>query len=71
MNIRHNDKEIEQLTHSWPQYDEEQIEDVVAVLRSGKVNAWTGNKVREFEAGIRGTARPPACDRACQRDRCA
>ncbi|MCT7376920.1 DegT/DnrJ/EryC1/StrS family aminotransferase [Chelativorans salis] len=34
----------------WPHYDEEQIEDVVAVLRSGKVNAWTGGKVAEFEA---------------------
>jgi dTDP-4-amino-4,6-dideoxygalactose transaminase len=33
----------------WPHYDEEQIEDVVAVLRSGKVNAWTGNKVGAFE----------------------
>jgi dTDP-4-amino-4,6-dideoxygalactose transaminase len=36
--------------HRWPFYDEEQIGDAVAVLRSGKVNAWTGNKVREFEA---------------------
>ncbi|WP_425482665.1 DegT/DnrJ/EryC1/StrS family aminotransferase [Chelativorans xinjiangense] len=34
----------------WPHYDEEQIEDVMAVLRSGKVNAWTGGKVTEFEA---------------------
>ena len=33
----------------WPQYDEQQIEDVLAVLRSGKVNAWTGSKVRSFE----------------------
>ncbi|MCF3641814.1 DegT/DnrJ/EryC1/StrS aminotransferase family protein [Rhizobium sp. TRM95111] len=33
----------------WPVYDEEQIADVVAVLRSGKVNAWTGPHVREFE----------------------
>lgn len=33
----------------WPHYDEEQIEDVVAVLRSGKVNAWTGSKVGAFE----------------------
>src|SRR5262245_26631895 len=50
MNIRHDSKEIEQTTtYTWPQYDEEQIRDVVAVLRSGKVNAWTGNKVREFE----------------------
>ncbi|MEJ1157411.1 DegT/DnrJ/EryC1/StrS family aminotransferase [Prosthecomicrobium sp. N25] len=34
----------------WPTYDEEQIADVVAVLRSGAVNAWTGPHVRDFEA---------------------
>ncbi|PDT46731.1 DegT/DnrJ/EryC1/StrS family aminotransferase [Sinorhizobium fredii] len=33
----------------WPIYDEEQIEDVVSVLRSGEVNAWTGPHVRNFE----------------------
>lgn len=34
---------------SWPVYDEEQIADVVSVLRSGKVNAWTGPHVGNFE----------------------
>ncbi|SDA92817.1 DegT/DnrJ/EryC1/StrS aminotransferase family protein [Sinorhizobium sp. NFACC03] len=34
----------------WPFYDEPQIERVVAVLRSGEVNAWTGRHVRDFEA---------------------
>jgi dTDP-4-amino-4,6-dideoxygalactose transaminase len=34
----------------WPVYDEEQIEDVVSILRSGEVNAWTGPHVRDFEA---------------------
>ncbi|WP_018011462.1 DegT/DnrJ/EryC1/StrS aminotransferase family protein [Sinorhizobium medicae] len=34
----------------WPVYDEEQIEDVVSILRSGEVNAWTGPHVRNFEA---------------------
>lgn len=33
----------------WPVYDEQQIEDVAAVLRSGEVNAWTGPYVRTFE----------------------
>ncbi len=33
----------------WPQFDDAQIEAVVSVLRSGKVNAWTGTKVAEFE----------------------
>ncbi|KQX27815.1 MULTISPECIES: DegT/DnrJ/EryC1/StrS aminotransferase family protein [unclassified Ensifer] len=34
---------------TWPVYDEEQIADVAAVLRSGKVNAWTGPHVAAFE----------------------
>jgi dTDP-4-amino-4,6-dideoxygalactose transaminase len=33
----------------WPVYDEQQIEDVVNVLRSGQVNAWTGPYVGDFE----------------------
>lgn len=33
----------------WPIYDEEQIEEVVAVLRSSRVNAWTGEHVGRFE----------------------
>jgi dTDP-4-amino-4,6-dideoxygalactose transaminase len=33
----------------WPVYDDEQIEAVSDVLRSGKVNAWTGSHVSEFE----------------------
>lgn len=33
----------------WPIYDEEQIDEVVAVLRSSRVNAWTGEHVGRFE----------------------
>ncbi|MEA3364103.1 MAG: DegT/DnrJ/EryC1/StrS family aminotransferase [Candidatus Hydrogenedentes bacterium] len=33
----------------WPQFNEEAIKAVEEVLRSGKVNYWTGNKGREFE----------------------
>jgi dTDP-4-amino-4,6-dideoxygalactose transaminase len=33
----------------WPQFNEEAIKAVEQVLRSGKVNYWTGNKGREFE----------------------
>jgi dTDP-4-amino-4,6-dideoxygalactose transaminase len=33
----------------WPQFDEEAIRAVEAVLRSGKVNYWTGPKGMEFE----------------------
>lgn len=33
----------------WPQFDERAIEAVAAVLRSGKVNYWTGPKGMEFE----------------------
>ena len=33
----------------WPHYDEAQIDAVSAVLRSGKVNFWTGDICRQFE----------------------
>lgn len=33
----------------WPQFDEQAIRAVEAVLRSGKVNYWTGKKGMEFE----------------------
>jgi dTDP-4-amino-4,6-dideoxygalactose transaminase len=33
----------------WPQFDEKAIRSVEAVLRSGKVNYWTGRKGMEFE----------------------
>jgi dTDP-4-amino-4,6-dideoxygalactose transaminase len=33
----------------WPVYDEEQIDAVQRVLRSGKVNYWTGTEGRKFE----------------------
>ena len=33
----------------WPVFDEEQIEAVTAVLKSGRVNYWTGQECRLFE----------------------
>ncbi|MEQ3748557.1 MAG: DegT/DnrJ/EryC1/StrS family aminotransferase, partial [Celeribacter sp.] len=33
----------------WPVFDDEQIDAVAAVLRSGRVNAWTGPDVSAFE----------------------
>ncbi|WP_449414138.1 DegT/DnrJ/EryC1/StrS family aminotransferase [Pandoraea soli] len=33
----------------WPSYSEEEVEAVAAVLRSNKVNYWTGTESREFE----------------------
>lgn len=33
----------------WPEFAEDQIEAGIAVLRSGKVNYWTGEEGREFE----------------------
>lgn len=33
----------------WPTFDDEQIAAVVGVLRSGKVNYWTGDETRQFE----------------------
>ncbi len=37
---------------SWPHFDEMQIDAVVQVLRSGKVNAWTGPEVGQFETAF-------------------
>lgn len=34
---------------SWPQYDEDEIAAAAAVLRSGRVNYWTGEECRLFE----------------------
>lgn len=34
----------------WPAYSEEEVQTVAEVLRSGKVNQWTGETVRTFEA---------------------
>ncbi|MGD9854128.1 MAG: DegT/DnrJ/EryC1/StrS family aminotransferase [Planctomycetaceae bacterium] len=34
---------------SWPHYDDEQVAAVASVLRSGKVNYWTGEVTRKFE----------------------
>ena len=39
-------------TPPWPSYTEEEIDAVAAVLRSGKVNYWTGQITREFEAAF-------------------
>ena len=41
----------------WPCFDENAIHAVEAVLRSGKVNYWTGPKGMEFEEKIRCLAR--------------
>jgi dTDP-4-amino-4,6-dideoxygalactose transaminase len=35
--------------HRWPHFDEEQVAAAAAVLRSGKVNYWTGDEGRAFE----------------------
>ncbi|MFB2832726.1 DegT/DnrJ/EryC1/StrS family aminotransferase [Aeromonas jandaei] len=42
-------QDIHKVSYQWPYYDEQVIESVTDVLRSGKVNSWTGDKVREFE----------------------
>ncbi len=34
---------------TWPCYSEEEVEAVARVLRSGKVNYWTGDETRSFE----------------------
>lgn len=35
--------------HNWPYYSEKEIAAVSAILRSGKVNYWTGEECRQFE----------------------
>lgn len=35
---------------SWPSFGEDELEAAMAVLRSGKVNYWTGDEGRQFEA---------------------
>ena len=39
-------------TPPWPNYDEEEIEAVNQVLRSGKVNYWTGQVTKDFETAF-------------------
>jgi sugar O-acyltransferase (sialic acid O-acetyltransferase NeuD family) len=39
-----------QLFAPWPSFAEDEIEAALAVLRSGKVNYWTGDEGRQFEA---------------------
>ena len=39
-------------TAPWPDYTEEEVDAVAAVLRSGKVNYWTGQITSEFEAAF-------------------
>lgn len=37
---------------NWPSFDEDEIDAVVRVLRSGRVNRWTGEENRRFEAAF-------------------
>ena len=39
-------------TPPWPNYKEEEIEAVKKVLRSGKVNYWTGHVTKDFETAF-------------------
>ena len=42
-------KAVQNKLQSWPQFDEKAIKAVEEVLRSGKVNYWTGKRGMEFE----------------------
>ena len=37
------------IINNWPVYSQQEIDTVTKVLKSGKVNYWTGNESREFE----------------------
>ncbi len=47
--IQGGPKAVTNRLQPWPQFDEEAIRAVEKVLRSGKVNYWTGRKGMEFE----------------------
>lgn len=47
--IQGGTKAVQNKLIGWPQFDENAINSVVNVLRSGKVNYWTGRKGMEFE----------------------
>jgi dTDP-4-amino-4,6-dideoxygalactose transaminase len=47
--INGGDKAVTKSKIGWPNFDEKSIKAVEAVLRSGKVNYWTGPKGMEFE----------------------
>ena len=34
---------------AWPHFEKDEIDAACAVLKSGKVNYWTGNEVKKFE----------------------
>ena len=36
----------------WPYYSEDEIEIVSNILKEGKVNYWTGNECKDFEANF-------------------
>ena len=47
--IKGGPKAVSNQLQGWPQFDEHAIKAVEAVLRSGKVNYWTGKRGMEFE----------------------
>jgi dTDP-4-amino-4,6-dideoxygalactose transaminase len=47
--INGGEKAVRTALPGWPQFSEEAIQAVDAVLRSGKVNYWTGPRGMEFE----------------------
>lgn len=44
----------DKFTHGWPFFEDDEIAAVERVLRSGKVNQWTGSEVRDFEKNFAG-----------------
>lgn len=47
--IHGGNKAVQNKLTGWPQFDDNAIQSVVDVLKSGKVNYWTGRKGMEFE----------------------
>jgi dTDP-4-amino-4,6-dideoxygalactose transaminase len=50
--VRHDVSLAQTPEEHWPFYDQDEIDSVTAVLRSGKVNQWTGGEVFDFQRAL-------------------
>ena len=40
---------IKGITNTWPSYSAKEVKKISTILKSGKVNYWTGEECRNFE----------------------
>ena len=53
MNINESNNATKVNLNPWPSFEKDEIEATCKVLESGKVNYWTGTKVKEFETAFK------------------